>query len=75
MTQPRLVPDLVAMPGLKGAREAAGLTQLGLAAASGVATNTLHGLETGKQKRVARHAARRIAAALGVPLDELVEAR
>ena len=72
MAQPRVVPDLVALPSLKAAREHAGLTQLALAVASGVATNTIHGLETGKQKRVARGAAHRIAANLGVPLHELV---
>jgi transcriptional regulator with XRE-family HTH domain len=75
MIRPRLVPDLVPMPGLKAAREAAGLTQLALAAASRVATNTIYGLESGKQKRVGRDAARRIAAALGVPLGLLVGTR
>jgi transcriptional regulator with XRE-family HTH domain len=72
MTQPRLVPDPVPLPQLRAARQRAGLTQLALAAASGVATNTIHGLEDGRQKRVARRVARRIAAALGVPLDVLV---
>jgi transcriptional regulator with XRE-family HTH domain len=66
------VPELVVLPWLRAARQAAGLTQPALAAASGVATNTIHGLETGEQRHVDRPAARRIAAALGVPLDVLV---
>jgi len=72
MTRPRLVPDLLPLPQLRAARQRSGLTQLALAAASGVPASTIHGLETGKQARVARQAARRIAAALGVPLDALV---
>jgi transcriptional regulator with XRE-family HTH domain len=66
-------PELVALPGLGPARRRAGLTQLALALASGVAQNTIAGLETGKQKRVAAATALRIAAALSVPLEALLQ--
>jgi transcriptional regulator with XRE-family HTH domain len=67
-------PDLVELPGLKAARQRTGCTQLALAVASGVAQNTIAGLESGKQKRVALATALRIAAILQVPLELLMPA-
>lgn len=64
--------QLVPLPGLAEARRQAGLSQLSLAVACGVAQNTIAGLENGKQKRVALTTALRIAAALSVPLEALL---
>lgn len=56
---------------LKEAREAAGLTQLELATASGVAVATVSQLEQGRMANPRLDTLRALAKALGVTLDEL----
>jgi putative transcriptional regulator len=56
---------------LKAARERAGLTQAALAEAAGMPVATVYQIEQGRRVKVWLETARKLAAALGVTLDQL----